>query len=174
LQGVQGLPGVTGPQGIQGDKGDRGEQGLQGIQGSPGEIGERGIPGSPGPRGEQGEKGDKGDPGILILESECTDFENEQDKPLIPSIFISQPHPNPSESSSWVDYNIIPDNINLFEYSKSYLVFYDINGSLRLRLFLMQLAGTIEIDKSLLGLGTFLLRIETETGVSEVRKLIFK
>jgi hypothetical protein len=204
LQGLTGVQGIQGIQGLKGDNGDQGErgltgtQGIQGIQGLPGERGlqgergEQGLQGLQGPKGEQGERGEqgekgeqglsglpgvqgeKGDPGVLVLQSECIEFEVAQERPVIETFYLSQPYPNPARISSWIDYNISPDYINIFEYPTAFLVIYDINGLFRLQLLLPPPEGTIEINKSLLGYGTYLLRIESEKGVSETRKLMFK
>lgn len=171
LQGIQGERGFTGPQGEQGDKGDMGGQGLPGLQGPPGEKGEQGEQGYPGVPGIQGEKGD---PGVLVLQSECIEFEVEQERPVIETFFLSNPYPNPARISSWIDYNITPDYINIFEFPTAFLVIYDIKGLFRLRILLTTPAGSIEVNRSLLGNGNYLLRIESEKGISETRKLMFK
>jgi hypothetical protein len=149
------LPGINYPV-SKGEKGVPGAKGLQGLE------------------GPQGLKGEKGDPGILVLKSEFNCPPNPLDMNINESIFLSEPYPNPSQNSSTIDYNISSVDYNLFDYSTSFLVFYDITGLQKLRLMLQSPAGSLEINKSLLGIGAFLFRIETESGFSEIRKLIFE
>jgi hypothetical protein len=154
---IYNLPGINYPV----NRGERGKQGEIGPQGS------QGI------QGIQGQKGDKGDPGDLVIESDCNCPKISPQMPVIESIFLSEPYPNPSLISSSIDYNISSDYYNEYDYSTSFIVFYDITGLQRLRLLLVPSAGSLEINQSLLGTGTFLYRIETTNGFSEVRKLIF-
>lgn len=158
---IYNLPGINFPL-YKGEKGERGEQGIQGKQGTQGE------------RGEQGQQGEKGDTGELVLKSDFNCPKNSLEMPLIESIFLSEPFPNPSRIFSTIDYNISYDSYSAFDYSASFLVFYDMNGLQRLSLLLQTSAGSLEINKSLLGTGIFLFRIETQNGYSEVRKLIFE
>jgi hypothetical protein len=130
-----------------------------------GEQGERGVPGA---------KGAQGDPGELALRSEFYCPEDPLDMNLNESIFLSEPYPNPSLISSSIDYNISADYYSVSDYVRAFLVFYDITGLQRLSLLLKPSAGSLEITKSLLGTGSFLFRIETENGFSEIRKLIFE
>jgi hypothetical protein len=152
---IYNLPGIYYPR----NKGEKGDQGKQGQQG------EQGVPGM---------QGEKGDPGELVLRSEYDCPKNLLNMSVNGSIFVSEPYPNPSNISSSIDYNISSDYYNVSDYSRAFLVFYDITGLQRLSLLLVPSAGSLEINKSLLGVGSFLFRIETEKGYSEVRKLIFE
>ena len=155
------LPGINYPL-------NRGERGLEGKTGTPGPQGIQ------GPKGDTGEKGEEGDPGEIIIKSYFNYPEREVELPIIESIYLSEPYPNPSSISSTIDYNISTDIYDVFDYSTSFIVFYDMQGLQRLRLLLIPSAGSIEISKPFLGSGTFLFRIETENGVSEIKKLIFQ
>ncbi len=158
---IYSLPGIYYP-GSKGEKGEKGERGAIGAQGAKGQ------------KGDLGEKGEKGDPGELLLRSEFYCPDNPLDLQTNESIFVSEPYPNPSQISSSIDYNISSDYYSNTDYVRVLLVFYDITGLQRLSLLLIPSAGSVSISKSLLGAGTFLYRIETEYGSSEIRKLIFE
>ena len=143
-------------------------------KGEKGTTGAKGVPGLTGPEGPQGLKGDKGDPGILVLKSEIDCPQDPLTMPLDESIYLSDPYPNPSQNNSTVDFNISSVDYNSFDYSTSFLIFYDITGIQKLRLMLQSSAGSLEINKSLLGTGTFLFRIESKKGFSTLKKLIFE
>lgn len=119
-------------------------------------------------------KGEKGDPGELLLRSEFYCPDNPLDTHTNESIFVSEPYPNPSSISSSIDYNIASNYYSNTDYIRALLVFYDITGLQRFSLLLIPAAGNVSINKSLLGAGTFLYRIETENGSSEIKKLIFE
>jgi hypothetical protein len=160
---IYSLPGINYPVN-KGEKGDKGAPGVKGVQG---------LPGPPGPQG------DKGDPGELVLKSKITCPQDPLVMPLDESIFLSDPYPNPSQNTSTIDYNISSQYSGSYytsasDYPHAFLVFYDPAGIQRLSLLLQQSYGSIEINKSLLGTGTFLFRIETESGFSEVKKLLFE
>jgi hypothetical protein len=155
---IYNLPGINYPRN-KGEKGAAGPHGIQGIQGD---------------KGDKGNKGDKGDPGELVLRSEYFCPDNPLDMNINGSIYLSEAYPNPSNNSCTIDYNIDADYYNSSDYVRSLLVFYDNTGLQRFSLLLLPQAGSVVINKSMLSTGTFLFRIETENGFSEIRKVIFE
>jgi hypothetical protein len=151
---IYNLPGINYP--LKGEKGEKGPAGSQGIQGI------------------QGSRGEKGDPGEVILKSEYFCPTNPIDMNINESIFLSEPYPNPANISCSIDYNISSNYYSSSDYNRTLIVFYDNTGLQRLSLLLLPSAGSVVINKSMLGTGIFLFRIETENGFSELRKLIFE
>jgi hypothetical protein len=163
------LPGINYPV-SKGEKGDPGEKGATGA---------KGVQGLTGPAGPQGMKGEKGDPGELVLRSEFECPQDPVNMPLDKSIFLSESYPNPSMDVATIGYNISSQYSSTYynnpaDYPRTVITFYDLSGVQRLSLFLQRTYGSVEISKSLLGTGTFLFRIETERGFSELKKLIFE
>jgi hypothetical protein len=127
--------------------------------------------GPPGERGEPGPKGDPGepcDPGTKSVPAECDCISGLADLPVLEALVLSEPYPNPSSISSVLDYQLVSP------YDRAMLVFYDLTGIRKLSIVLDATFGTLEVHKSLLGKGTYLYRIETEKGTSEIRKLVFE
>ena len=156
LKGKQGEPGPQGPPGQAGGKGEKGDPGPQGEQGPQ------------GPQGSQGLKGAKGDPYQEVYYAECDCQLYSLNLPLDESIFLSEPYPNPAYETSTIDYDIVSISTNVN------LEIFDMTGTKRLSLQLRPPRGYVEIHKSLLGSGIYFMRIEYESGCSEIRKLEFE
>lgn len=155
---VYSLPGINYPV----RKGERGEEGLRGA------AGERGLKGDPGPAGPQGEKGEKGDPYQQIYYAECDCNLSLSYLPLDESILLSEPFPNPAYEASMINYNV--SSIS----EDAYLVVFDLKGVKRLSIHLSPEQRSLEIPRSLLGNGTYFLRVEEPGGSSPLRMLIFE
>jgi hypothetical protein len=133
-----------------------------------GEKGEEGPAGPQGPPGEKGEQGEKGDPYQEIYYAECDCNISLSYLPLNETVFISEPYPNPAVDICRVDFDVsaMP--------SEASLVVYDIKGKKRLSIQLQPGGRSLEIPGSLLGSGSYLIRIEGETEASPVRKMVFQ
>jgi len=93
---------------------------------------------------------------------------NSAELPVDELISLSEPYPNPAYESSLIDYDIssLASEVDL--------VIFDISGLIKLRLKLQPPAGSLQLHKSLLGSGMYFLRIEYDSGASEIQKLIFE
>ena len=166
---VYSLPGINYPvnRGEKGEQGPAGPPGERGLKGDTGKQGDPGPQGSSGPPGSKGEKGEKGDPYEGVYSAECDCNLNSSYLPLNEAIYLSIPYPNPALDVCAVDY----DASSLSPEAR--LVVYDLRGIKRLSVHLPPGGSSLEIHKSLLGSGSFIIRIEGETEASPVRKLVF-
>jgi hypothetical protein len=158
---VYSLPGLNYPL-YKGEKGEEGPAGPQGERGLKGDTGDRGLTGPQGPPGE------KGDPYQEIYYAECDCNVSLSYLPMNETVFISEPYPNPAVDISTIDFDVstMP--------SETSLVVYDIKGKKRLSIQLQPGSRSMEIPGSLLGSGSYLIRIEGETEASPVRKMVFQ
>lgn len=168
IPGEKGATGDLGPTGPAGQRGEQGEPGSMGLQGPAGPKGEQGEPGPMGLQGPPGPEGKKGDASITFYSAECDCQLNSVNLPVDDFISLSDPWPNPASEYCSVAYNIISLS------SAAYLVIYDMEGRKRLILQLEHPEGNLNIDRSLLGSGTFLFRIEYTEGASEIKKVVFE
>ncbi len=161
------MPGINYPR-HKGETGEKGDTGLRGPAGVKGDTGPQGPKGDPGPSGPQGYPGTPSNMTTMGLSAECDCVSGVGDLPVISALVLSEPYPNPSSISSMIDYEVYLPGV------KAKMVFYDMTGLRKLSITLEPEAGSLEMHKSLLGTGTFLFRIETANGTSEIRKLIFE
>jgi hypothetical protein len=133
--------------------------------------GDKGDPGPMGPEGPMGPQGPKGDPveaNTASLNPECDCQVSSINLPVNESIFLSEPFPNPANASCNITYDIASVAVPVK------LVVYDLVGNQRMNVQLQPPGGAVEIHGSLLGSGTYFLRLEYESGSSQIRKLVFE
>lgn len=160
---------------LQGSKGEQGIQGNKGKQGEPGAMPDHQWNGTKlrieNPDGTwgtyvdlQGNEGEKGESGTCNCE-DTGSITGTGDR-IVKDAILSDPKPNPANIYSHVDYSLPASSNN------TSLAIFNSSGILLKNISLKANTGSLQINTSDMSPGVYFYRLQSEQGVSNVKKLV--